>query len=487
MPFPPPLEMIRAIPSFRNLSSARLARLCAVLWAAVSGWFLFHVPFELRETTGNLTDFMTAPPAYRIFIDTFSRGAWPAPGFLRTFSLATSKLVFELSGGAYFDTYRALHVVMILFLMVMLVRLLRVESTVMLGIAALTLIAFVAMPTFHEAVRETELNIKLLIPVLCFAALGLSVSEPRRWHDVAAALLAFYAVFSNELGLLVCAGIVAAYIVGFRGVSLAGVLGVTLVLAGYFVLRFVVWDVGVPSLLERSSGFGFRILDPPELISRFGDARLTLYGYNIVSSVLTIFFAEPRSGVFVFVGGILDRAVDPSVALEVVTSTLSTGVMLWFAVRRWPDWRRWQLDYHDRLFLVSLAMIGGNAVISYPYLKEVVLSTAGIYYVLALACALRFVLEGWVGRTMPVRRAVVYFGFLAVLSLAWTVRGVGFFVDLGRTGSGLHREWRESPMASSAGRADPRMVAQLRERMMTIDVPSIGGLSPWLDALDKQH
>jgi hypothetical protein len=31
------------------------------------------------------------------------------------------------------------------------------------------------------------------------------------------------------------------------------------------------------------------------------------------------------------------------------------------------------------------------------------------------------------------------------------------------------------------------MVAQLRERMITIHVPSIGSLSPWLDALDKQH
>jgi len=135
-----------------------------VLWAAVIGWVLFHVPFELRETTGNLTDFMTAPPAYSIFVDTFSRGAWPAPGFLRTFSLATSKLVFELSGGAYFDTYRGLHAAMILFLMVMLMRLLRVDSTVMLGVAVLAGIAFVGMPTLHEAVRETELNIKLVIP-----------------------------------------------------------------------------------------------------------------------------------------------------------------------------------------------------------------------------------------------------------------------------------------------------------------------------------
>jgi len=42
-------------------------------------------------------------------------------------------------------------------------------------------------------------------------------------------------------------------------------------------------------------------------------------------------------------------------------------------------------------------------------------------------------------------------------------------------------------MASSARRADPRMVAQLRERMIVIDVPSIGRLPKWLDSLDKQH
>jgi hypothetical protein len=280
---------------------------------------------------------------------------------------------------------------------------------------------------------------------------------------------------------------VAAYLTGFRGVSLAGVFAVTVILAGYFILRFLVWDVGGPSLLERSSGFGFRILDPPELVSRFGDNPLGLYAYNIVASTLTVFFAEPRSGVFVLVSGLLARAVDPSVALEVMTSTVSTGVMVWFAVRRWPEWRRWTLRHHDRLFLVSLAMIGANAVISYPYLKEVTLSTAGIYYVVALACALRSVLDDWDGRTVRVRRAVAYLGFLAVLSVGWTLRGIGFFVDMSRVGSGLHREWVESPMPSSARRADPRMVAQLRERMIVIDVPSIGRLPRWLDALDKQH
>ena len=45
----------------------------------------------------------------------------------------------------------------------------------------------------------------------------------------------------------------------------------TVLLAGYFVLRFGVLSVGTPGLIERSSGYLFEILDPPELRGEFGD------------------------------------------------------------------------------------------------------------------------------------------------------------------------------------------------------------------------
>ena len=50
--------------------------------------------------------------------------------------------------------------------------------------------------------------------------------------------------------------------------------------------------------MERASGFGFRVLDPPELADRFGGNPLPFYAYNIASSVLSVLLSEPRGGVY---------------------------------------------------------------------------------------------------------------------------------------------------------------------------------------------
>ncbi len=221
----------------------RLAYAYAVVWSAAAGYVLFRVPFEIGETVGNLLKFQVWPPAGRLFVGTFTAGVGGAnPGFMRAWSDATSKLVFDLSGGHYFLTYRLLHVVFILLLMIFLVRLVQVRSALTFGLALVSGAALLGMHTFHEAVRETELNIKLLIPVLCFGAVCLSASRPHWGKELAAVALTFYAAFSNELGLLLWVCFAAAYLVGFRGVSRRGVLGTTAVLALLFL--FPLRDLG---------------------------------------------------------------------------------------------------------------------------------------------------------------------------------------------------------------------------------------------------
>ena len=119
--------------------------------------------------------------------------------------------------------------------------------------------ALLGFHTFHGTVVETELNIKLIIPVCCLAAMNLSAFKNHWWKDVAAVSLTAYSIFANELGLLVWVCIAAAYLVGCRGVSRTGVAGSTLLLAVYFILRFGPLDVGAPILGEARTGFGFSI------------------------------------------------------------------------------------------------------------------------------------------------------------------------------------------------------------------------------------
>ena len=83
-------------------------------------------------------------------------------------------------------------------------------------------------------------------------------------------------------------------------------------LVGYFVLRFPVLHIGGPGLIERSSGYGFHTLEPQQLVQTFGANPIGFYAYNIVTSALSVLFAEPRAGMFDLTRGIVQGAVNPA-------------------------------------------------------------------------------------------------------------------------------------------------------------------------------
>lgn len=420
----------------------RLAYLYASMTAAAIGLFLIHVPFTVGEIVTNLLQSQGSPPASRLFIATFTNHNAIA-GFLRPFSYATTKLVFDLSQGHYFAVYRGLTIAMVLLLLVLFVRLLRVESATTLALALVSTAALIGLHTFYQTVRETELNIKLIIPVLCFGALNLSASKPAWWKDALAVLLTFYGVFANELGILVWVVLVAAYIVGFRGVSRYAVIGASVVLGVYLYLRLVQWDVGAPSLSDRSSGFGFRVLDPPEIIARFGANPYPFYAYNVMAAAFGILFSEPTTGAFLFTRDLLASEATMWQIVNVTTSVITTSIMIWFVGRRWRLWLKRDFSYEDRLFLVFVAVCAGNAAISFPYVKDVTLSTGGAFYALGVFVVLQSLVTEMSDRTVTALRAAFVCGLLACVSLGWAVRGAWFYVDMNQAAYKAKSDWIE--------------------------------------------
>ena len=117
-----------------------------------------------------------------------------------------------------------------------------------------------------------------------------------------------------------------------RGVSTRGVVAMTVLLAGYFVLRFGVLSVGTPGLIERSSGYLFGMLEPPELERRFGDRLVVFYAYNVVSSALSVLASEPQSGVFVTTAAWLNDQFTAGLAVTLLSSLVTTGLIAVAAV-----------------------------------------------------------------------------------------------------------------------------------------------------------
>jgi len=460
--------------------STRAYLAVGVLLTAV-GYVLFRVPFGVSDNFTILLMFFRSPSVATMFESNLN-----LQGFMRPLMWAGSKVVFDLSGTHIFETYRALHVAMVGTILLGTVRLARVRSPLTFGLVLLSAAAVVGFGPFHEAVRETELNTKLLITTLCFGAVLLADSTPRLWKDAAAVLLTAWAVLTIELGLLAWVCLVVGFAVGLRGVSRRGVIAVTVCVAAYFYLRFVQYNVGVPGLIERSSGFGLSVREPPELIALFGANPLPFYVYNVAASAMTVLFAEPRSGVFVLIREILASKLTAGTVINVTTSIATTGVLAWFAVRRWPAWRTLTFTHEDRLFLIAMSVLVANAAISFPYTKDVTMSTAAAFYPLAMFAALHALAGGLSGRAMPAWRGVAVCVLLATVSLGWAVRGSAFYLDMRREAQVVRQDWGtvyeflDSQGMGGLGPRERAFVDGFRGQMFALPAPRPATDHRWL-------
>jgi hypothetical protein len=458
----------------------RLAYLSAAVLAACVGYCLFHLPFDVGDNLGNLLQLVDTSAA-RIFVGTLQ-----LQGFMRPMTWATMKVVFDASGGHYFVAFRTLHVLAVFLLMLTFVRLARVQSAMTFCLALLSMAALIGIPAFHDAVNETELNTKLCLAAICLSMLALAASEPRRWKDALMLAVLVYAMLANELGLLLWVTVVAAYVVGFRGMSRGAVVAATGLVAVYFYARFMQLHVGTPTLSERSSGIGFRIRDTRELVTLFSGNPMPFYAYNVMAAAIGVLFSEPRAGVFVFVRDLLTSKLQIGTMVNVVTSLLSTLVMAWFVAHRWRRWLRGDLALDDRLFLVSAAVITANAVMSFPYLKDVIMTTGAVFYCVAMYVSLRALVDDLTGRPMNIQRTVAVCAVLATISIGWSLRAISFYADMRvrsyktQTDWVFVYEWLDAQHVALDTPGQRSLVAQLRAEMLGMDVPKIYFDPPWM-------
>jgi len=133
--------------------------------------------------------------------------------------------------------------------------------------------------------------------------------------------------------------------------------------------------------------------------------------------------------------------VDPMVATSIISALVATGLLVRFAIARRRDWAARQFDHGDQLVLVCVAVALANATMCFSYVKDEVMSTAGVFYALAAFAAMRGALTEWAA----VRgRAVVATALTVVLfagSAAWTIRTTGSQYQMLRIGAVDRYEW----------------------------------------------
>jgi hypothetical protein len=403
-----------------------------LLVTAVLGYFLVGLTIQVSDSFGNLLA-VQEPTLGQVLRDQLSQR-----GYLRPLLWGQIKAVYELSGGDYFLWFRGIHVLQVAALIALCVHVMRPRDVLDAALVPLSLAVVVGAHTFMPLVREAfPINSFLTIAIACVAALALAQRAQARWYvDAFAVALLAGSILTVESGVLVWVVSVAAYVVGMRGVSRTALIMMTGAVVAYMLVRMLVLDVGSPSLSERASGFGFSTLEPADLVRRFDGRAWVFYLYNIVSSIATVLFAEPKGGVWRFVWELTTGTLHPWTVVSVMSSTAATVLIAWFLWTRRAAIRIWQLDEADRLVIVFAGVLLANAVISFPYTKNVIMSPSGVFLGLAVYAASR----AWL-QAIPQRHAAITVVLFTVLTCGWAFRVAGNHYNLRRVAAEQRAEW----------------------------------------------
>ena len=391
--------------------------------------FLLAIPVQLSDS---FTEFISVHgrSLSQVIAAEFYNGT-----YFRPFRRALIKSVYELSGGHYYAAFRGFQALQVLVLLLLFARMLRVRSSAALAALPLGIAIVVGIHTFAGAVVEgLPVNHFLTILICCVAAMNIAQAQRTHLTDVAAVAVLVYAMLTIESGLLIWVIFIAAYAVGYRGISRSALIVLTVCVATYFLGRFVLIGGAAPGLNERSAGFGFSVLNPDDLVRRFGGNPIPFYAYNVLSAMSCVLFAEPRGGVWMFVRELLRGRPEPWQFVNVLTSVATTVLIARYAAARSANWRARGFDEPDRFVIIFLAVLPLNALFAGGYEKDVIMSPAGLFYAAAAYFVLRERLSG-------VKAVSLAPAIALLLAVGWSVRFVGIHESLRARALSVREEW----------------------------------------------
>lgn len=406
--------------------------------AAAVSFSVLRIPVQVTDSLVPLLQVQATSSAVGVF-----RGILGEEAFLRPVFWTEVRLLFDVAAGRhYFIVYKAFHLLLLGVLFFCFVRAARVHTRCDSAALLFALLILTGLHTFRGMVWEAyPVNHYLQVAVCCTGALLLSQSRGGWWADLMAGTLFAIASLTLESGLIVWVVFAASRLVGWRGVSWKGIALATLLLGAYMYLRFGYLDTGTPGLDERATGFGLGRLDRDEVVARFADAPYVLYAYNIASSVVSVVLSEPRGGTWEITRRWLDGEMTPSMIVALSSSLIATGFIVRHVATRLRLWLAGSFDHDDQLVVVFLAVLIANAVLSYGYTKDEIMSTAGVFYALAAFAAARAALA----RFAPNPRRPLAVATMAVLLLlassTWAIRATGLHYHMYYSGYYLRNEW----------------------------------------------
>ena len=397
----------------------------------VSTW---KTPYPVSETVAILEDVQHATSAVSYF-DPTAR-SWYRPLYFLTWhglwrgtgSLDTALVVFK-----------AIEVVAPLLLVVLFIWQLGPRSLLEGASAWCAVAVLIGTPGFRYNL-EVPLLMTLVGMPLALIVWMLVTRAPRLWHAPVIALLTLIAIGYKEQGLVIAPVVVIAWWTRAPGATNRLTASVVAATLAYLTFRFSFrenWPV-----FEQSVGFGFQTLEPNQALVRFGAFPYGMYLYNAISTVSSVLFSEPTSGLFLITRDATAGHVEPWEVLYVVSSVALTATIAWWSYRVIPGLGREGWTPDGRVALGFLASLLASGVLSYLYSRDRLGGMAVIFYALASFAAIRHLAEQ-ASRVEGVttRRFAFTASLLAVIALTWHLRAVGTLEWTRRMSESNYVDW----------------------------------------------
>jgi hypothetical protein len=243
----------------------------------------------------------------------------------------------------------------------------------------------------------------------------------------------------------------------------------------------------VPTIGERNTGFLFETIDASQIRARFGSNLVPFYAYNVLSSMLSVLFSEPRSGVFVVARAFRSGDVAARNFVNVGASLLATGLIVAFVLDRWRSGIRRPVTLADRHVCIFAAVLLANAAMCYVYTKDEIMSVAGAFYAIAVFGAAVHFLRRWMDQPRTLAATAALCALLLAGSAAWAIRAAGVHEVLRYQAFAQRNDWTrlERDWGSNGNwqrySASMPLIRQLRDQAISTQVVNPQFVPRWMD------
>ena len=341
-----------------------------------------------------------------------------------------SKLAYETIG-LHLWLYKAIVLLQFAGILAVLVWMFRPRGGARSIAAAFALVCLTGLHSSRIVVNFNPLNAHSAVLLIVLLSAAWAMTPTARSRQYVFFLVALGATLLLESGLMLIPVLAALWLIRAPGITTRGVLAALLGIAVYAAIHLGL-GARIEAVAYTHSGLGFSAATPERLDATFGRWLWLFWAYNVLATIFTVAFSEPREGTYEFVSSLLHGSVPAWMWLHVVSSVATTVVMVAAFPRR-------QLDARDRaVTAVGIALILGGSALGFLYTRDRIALPVGVGYSMLLYVALSSWLEKIPG---PSVRRVGIVATTAAIAMMWLVRDAELYWFLRDLAWEHHREW----------------------------------------------